>query len=488
MLVIHASNAPIFGSISSTYLGSGIVGGHMHDLGVDGRAAAGLALGIIKGEKPDEIQVAFVNASIYLFDWRELQRWGMKEMLLPADSTPIHKELSIWQLYRWHIVVILFVLLLEALLIVILLRQRSALQRLHSSLRESEERFRLMADSAPAMIWMSGPDMGFTYCSSSWLEFTGRCLEDELGSGWTTSIHPEDVEGFLASYREAFGDRRNFFIEHRLRRADGDYRWVLNSGAARFEGDGSFVGYIGSCTDVTEWKEARQTLSALSGKLINAQEAERSRIARELHDDLSQRLALLSTDIELLAQQAEISAPGFERGLRESVMQTREILSEIHRLAYELHPSKLDRLGLVSASMSLCREINEQAGLQVDFEFKNIPESLPRDIALCLYRVLQESLRNVVKHSGVHSVQVGLNGGPAEIALTILDKGVGFDPGTLKKKGGLGLISMRERLQLLGGRITIDSQPLRGTRIHVSVPLGAVAPRTQPPGKDENGR
>jgi signal transduction histidine kinase len=166
---------------------------------------------------------------------------------------------------------------------------------------------------------------------------------------------------------------------------------------------------------------------------------------------------------------------------------TREILSDVHHLAHELHPSELDRLGLVSAAMGLCREVGDQQGLQVNFVFKNIPESLPRDIALCLYRVLQESLCNVVKHSEARQAQVELNGGPGEIRLTVSDKGVGFDPGPSQKKGGLGLISMHERLQLVGGRITIESGPLRGTRIQASVPLG-VAPATQLTAETEGGR
>ena len=487
-LICRSSNAPVYGSISSTYLGNGLVGGHMLDLGVHGKAAADLALRILQGEKPDEIPVSFVDANIYLFDWHELKRWRINEKFLPADSTLLNKELSTWQLYHWHIVVILSVLLLEASLIAILLRQRADLQRVQASLRESEQRFRLMADTAPAMIWMSGADMGVTYLNKPWLVFTGRPMEEQLGSGWTGSVHPDDVNGCLASYEEAFNARRNFVLEYRLRRADGKYRWVLGSGMPRLEGDGSFIGYIGSCTDITEWKGARQALSDMGGQLINAQEAERSRIARELHDDLSQRLALLSTEIEQLAQQAEVSAPEMQGGLREALARTLEILNDVNRLAYELHPSKLDRLGLVSASKTLCREIGEKRNLHVEFKFKTIPDSLPRDIGLCLYRVLQESLHNVVKHSGARRVLVELNGSPAEIRLNVSDEGVGFDPGRSQKNGGLGLISMCERLRLVGGRVTIDSQPLRGTQIRASVPLGPVAATVQISDGNETGR
>ncbi len=474
-LICQSSNVPVYGSISSAYLGHGLLGGHMLDLGVHGKAAASLALRILQGEKPDDIPVFFVDANTYLFDWRELERWGINEKFLPAGSTFLNKELSTWQLYHWHIVAVLTVLLLESVLIAILLRQRAGLRRVQASLQESEGRFRFMADAAPAMIWMSGTDKGVSYCNKSWLEFTGRPMEEQLGSGWIASVHPDDVVGCRAGYEESFDARRKFVMEYRMRRADGEFRWVLDSGGPRFEGDGAFVGYIGSCTDITDWKGARQALSALGGLLINAQEAERSRVARELHDDLSQRLALLSTEIEQLSQQAEASAPQMLGGLREALEDTLEILNEINRLAYELHPSKLDRLGLVSASRSLCREIGESQGLQIDSSFEAIPDSLPRDVALCLYRVLQESLRNVVKHSGTRKALVEMNGSPDEIRLTVSDDGIGFDPGRSQKDGGLGLISMQERLRLIGGRITIDSRPLRGTRIHVSVPLGAGA-------------
>ncbi len=474
-LVCRSSNAPVFTGISSAYLGSGLVGGHMLDLGVHGKAVADLALRILGGEKPEQIPVSFVDANTYLFDWRELKRWGISERLLPAGSRLINKEPSTWQVYHWHIMAILSVLLLEAILIAFLLRQRADLRRVQASLRESEGRFRLMADTAPAMIWMSGSDKGVTYFNKPWLVFTGRPMEEQIGDGWTGSVHPDDVNGCLARYEEAFDARRSFVMEYRLRRADDEYRWILESGAPRFEGDGIFVGYIGLCTDITEWKGAKQALLDLGGQLINAQEVERSRIARELHDDLSQRLALLSTEIEQLTQRTEILDPEMLGGLQGVLTRILEILKDVNRLSLELHPSKLDRLGLVSAARSLCREISEQQSIQVDFKFTAVPDSLRRDIALCLYRVLQESLHNVVKHSRARRVLVELDGSPAEIRLTVSDEGVGFDASRSEKHGGLGLISMGERLRLVGGWITVDSQPLRGTQIHASIPLSAVA-------------
>src|SRR5262249_51534445 len=158
-------------------------------------------------------------------------------------------------------------------------------------MRESEERFRLVANTAPAMIWMSGIDKLCSYFNQTWLEFTGRSLESELGNGWADGVHPEDLARCWNVYSESFDQRTPFQMEYRLRRHDGQYRWVFDSGVPRFNLDGSFAGYIGSCVDVTERKQAEAIVSGFSQRLIQAQEQERAAVARELHDDVNQRVA-----------------------------------------------------------------------------------------------------------------------------------------------------------------------------------------------------
>ena len=356
----------------------------------------------------------------------------------------------------------------------------SDLKRNEATLRESKERFRILADKAPAMIWMAEASKRFVYVNRQWLDFTGRRLEQELGEGWTEGIHPDHRERYLAMYGEAFERRQSFRLEYRQRYADGEYRWVLNTGVPLFNGNGDFVGLIGSCIDISDRRAAEDILANLGGRLINAQEEERSRIARELHDDLSQKVALLSIEIEQLAQIASQSVPEVGVSLREAFTRVQEVSAEIHRLSYELHPSKLDRLGLAAASLSLCKEISRQQSVRLECNFDGLPEPLPRNVSLCLYRVIQESLQNIVRHSGARSASVQLHGSPSGIQLEIADEGVGFNPESVSKKGGLGLLSMRERLRLVGGTISIESQPLRGTQIHVTVPL---AQRDQGSGK-----
>jgi PAS domain S-box-containing protein len=148
------------------------------------------------------------------------------------------------------------------------------------SIRESERRFRLVANRAPVMIWMSGPDKLCNYFNQTWLDFTGRSLEAELGNGWSEGIHPDDLKKCLDIYTHSFGLREPFRMEYRLRRHDAEYRWVLDIGVPRLSLDGSFAGYIGSCLDITDHKLAEKSLADVGRRLIEAHEEERTWIAR----------------------------------------------------------------------------------------------------------------------------------------------------------------------------------------------------------------
>jgi signal transduction histidine kinase len=160
--------------------------------------------------------------------------------------------------------------------------------------------------------------------------------------------------------------------------------------------------------------------------------------------------------------------------LREVFSRLQELSSEIHRISYELHPARLDRLGLAKAAMSLCRDISKQHRIHLNCTIKDIPDVIPRNVSLCLYRVIHESLQNIVKHSGARNATVEMHGSSSKIRLRIADKGVGFRVKSAEGKGGLGLLSMRERLRIVGGTISIQSQPSRGTRIDVTIPLQSV--------------
>ena len=213
----------------------------------------------------------------------------------------------------------------------------------------------------------------------------------------------------------------------------------------RFNPDHSFAGYIGSCTDVTERKLAEESLADVGRKLIEAHEEERTWIARELHDDVNQRMALLAIELDRWNQQLPPSAAEFHDHIRHASQRLSEIAADIQALSHRLHSSILEFLGIVAAARSFCSELSEQHNVEIEFNHTDIPRSVPKDISLCLFRVLQEALQNAVKHSGVRHIKVELRGEEGEIQLTVSDLGVGFDPQDAIHRRGLGLISMRER-------------------------------------------
>jgi PAS domain S-box-containing protein len=344
-------------------------------------------------------------------------------------------------------------------------------RRAEDAMRESEGRFRLVANTAPVLIWMSGPDKLCNYFNQPWLDFTGRPLEAELGNGWAGGVHPEDLKGCLDTYTHAFDRREQFEMHYRLRRHDGEYRWMSDTGVPRFNPDRSFAGYIGSCIDVTDHKLAEDALSTVSRRLIEAHEEERTWIARELHDDVNQRIALLAIELGVLKQ----SLPDSSREIRNRIQKVGKSVSEIGKdiqaLSHRLHSSKLEYLGILAAMAGFCKELSEHQNVEIDFNHSNVPSVVPPEVALCLFRVLQQALHNAVRHSGVRSFRVELRGVLEEIQLAVSDLGVGFDSKLAMHGKGLGLISMRERLHLVRGEISIDSKLNCGTTVHASVPL-----------------
>jgi signal transduction histidine kinase len=230
---------------------------------------------------------------------------------------------------------------------------------------------------------------------------------------------------------------------------------------------------ISVIADITDRKRAEEALSGMSQKLIEAQEQERTRIARDLHDDIAQRLALLAIELEQFRQGLPDSDSELRTGIGIIQKQAAQVSTDVQAMSHELHSSKLEYLGIVAAIKGFCKEFGEQQKVEIDFRSHDLPALLSPQISLCIFRVLQESLHNAAKHSGVAHFEVQLWGTSGEIHLTVNDLGGGFDIEAAMKGRGLGLTSMQERLRLLDGELSINSQPKRGTTIHARVPLGS---------------
>jgi PAS domain S-box-containing protein len=350
-------------------------------------------------------------------------------------------------------------------------RAREALLASQALVREREERFQFVANAAPVTIWMTDVDSNCTYVNQGWLDFTGRSLESQLGKGWTEQIHPEDLTRSLERIEKASVQREPVQSEYRVRRHDGEYRWMLASGVPRFDTHGSFAGHIGSAIDITERKLAEGVLSTVSQKLIDAQEQERTRIARELHDNINQRIAFLAISLESLKENLPAGAVESMRQIVEAVEEVTDIGKDIQGMSHRLYSSKLDLLGLEAAAASFCKEVSNRHSVDINFRSENVPRELPNEVSLSLFRVLQEALQNAIKYSGSRHFRVSLNGAAKKLELTVQDSGIGFEPEVAIKGHGLGLTSMRERLRLVDGELSIDSKPQQGTTVRARVGL-----------------
>jgi len=486
-MTLISQRVPMYCIYSSYCVDDGGIRGSYADPREQTVKAADLVVRLLSGESAEKIPMVHDSGARAVVDWRQLRRWNIPESVLHAGSIILYRELTPWERYRKYFLGGVAVLVLQALLIIGLLKQRAnrraverslvagnrELKKSEASLRESEQRFRRVADTAPVLIWMSGTDKLFTFLNQGWLKFTGRSMEDEIGEGWVSRMHPDDLQRCLAIYSTSFDARAEFEMEYRLSRFDGEYRWLADHGVPRFESDGAFCGYIGICVDITERKLSEASLQSLSGRLIRAQEEERARIARELHDDFSQRMALQGIGLGQLWKRLPESEVEERERVWKMLKSSQDMTDDMHSLSHQLHSSKLEHVGLVAALEGLRREIGEKYRIDIQFTNCEVTAKLPKDVALCLFRVAQEALGNVVKHSQAKRANIELGANENGISLRIKDEGKGFDPHDSNLDAGIGLVGMTERLRLVAGRLSIRSELMRGTEIVAEVPLSA---------------
>lgn len=305
----------------------------------------------------------------------------------------------------------------------------------------------------------------FGYPKASWFE----------PDFWNDHIHPDDKQRMLAESSTCMQSGGKYQYEYRMLAKDGRVVWINDIVSVHHEVSKPST-VSGFMIDITDRKLSDDILKLLSGRLITAQEDERKRIARDLHDDLNQRMALMSIELEQIGQMLPNKTDGLSERIKGLQRKALAISKEIHRMSYKLHPSKLDHLGLVPALKSLCSELSESRALHIEFRHDDLPANLPANITLCLFRIAQEALQNAGKHSGESRVDIVLEANNSAIELTVSDAGCGFDMSEGKMTEGLGFISMRERLRLVNGSLNIQSKPRSGTRIEVSVPVTNILP------------
>jgi len=334
-------------------------------------------------------------------------------------------------------------------------------------LRESEEKFRsVFRDAGVGMVIVS-PEGRFLATNSTFCDILGYTEEELLEKTVESVTFPEDWPAFSQKLREALTDGCSFqWFEKRSLHKSGRIVYTETSASLIRARNGEPQYFVGEVSDITKRKEAEEALSDMTRKLVQAQEQERARIARELHDDINQRLALLTFELEQLKQ----NPSEVESRAQELRKQTIDISNDVQALSHDLHSSQLEYLGAVAGMRSWCKQFAERQKMEIEFK-SGVPSVLPFEVGLCLFRVLQEALHNASKHSGVKRVAVQIEEHSNEVHLIVNDSGKGFDVETASQGKGLGLTSMRERVRLVNGTISIESKPMGGTTIHVRVPL-----------------
>ena len=474
-LITTAANAPVFvvDDVDLRGADGGAVGGDLVNWADDGRVAGEMAVRILNGEKPQELSV-ITSSDAYMFDWRALKRWGIKESALPPGSIVLNRQPSFWELYKQYVLVAIFLLLAQTAAILGLLWQRARRRKSEAELRRSEEKFAKSFRQSPLAITIVRMNDGcYVDVNETFESQTGWTRNEIIGRTPTDIGLWVDEDQRFAFQKQLLAKGNVRDLEVRVRGKDGQVRTALAS-AEVIEVNGEPCA-LSVVADISERKEAEEVISSFGRKLIEAQEVERTRIARELHDDINQRLAMVAVNLKTVKQELSHSEVKVSQRIDQVCAYVSGLESDVQALSHRLHSSKLEYLGLEAAASGFCREISVQQNLKIEFHSESVPESLPNDVSLCLFRILQEALHNGIKYSGVREFQVTLKGIWNEVQLIVRDSGIGFDPNNASHFNGLGLISMKERVRLVKGQLSIDSNPQDGTTILARVPLDSRA-------------
>jgi signal transduction histidine kinase/ABC-type uncharacterized transport system substrate-binding protein len=480
VLAEAAQRLPTYSIFATLGLDRGGVGGAYTDATKDATLAGAIGARVLSGEPPEKIPVVRLADFQVRVDWRQLQRWHIPESALPQGSVVLYRQPDLWQQYKWYIVSGISVILLEAALIIALIWQWVRRRRSEYELVIAYDRLRMAVEAARYVGW----DSDFKTGRNQWfgdLQSTFGIPDDNYTGDFSDLqklVHPDDSEMVLRALKTAREGRKPYAGEFRVARTDGIVRWMSARGKFYFSHDGETERMLGMATDITERKLAEEALNSLSGNLIRAQEEERRRIAREIHDDFQQRVAVLAIELDSLSQDigGEDEITLFR--LRELSNQVNALGIDLHSLSHRLHSSALDSMGLVPALKGLCSEFRRHHDLKVSLVAENVPEKVPSETALCLFRIAQEALQNVRKHAGAQVAEVRVEGLEGTIRLSVSDQGAGFDRDASTQSGGIGIRSMEERVRLLNGRIEVHSKPGSGTTIEASVPAVSEAVQT----------
>ncbi len=465
--ITQAANAPVYASFD-TLLGQGIVGGMVVSHEELGRRAARMALQIIQGARPENIPIESVGL-VPMFDWRQLKRWGIDEQRLPSSSIVTFRQPSFWELYRWRIIGAAALVILEAILIMALLIQRSRRARAEDSRRLSEEKFSKAFRSSPdAFVIARSSDGVILEVNERWQDLLGYSRADAIGRT-TLDLNlyavPSDREKFRQQQMKA-EFVRNFETDIRTR--SGEIKRAVLSAEKVVINDESCLLVI--IRDVTEHRNSERALQKMTGQLISLRDEEQRRIAGELHDGLGQSLVIINNRALIGMRDATDPTRATEQ-FEEISFAASSAIDEVREIAYNLRPHELGKLGLVQAIRSMVTKVSHSSPIRLSTDLDELNGNLSVEAETSIYRVVQEALNNVVKHAEATEAHIALKRNGNDLVIKIVDNGKGITQKANGDRTGFGLVGIAERARMLGGSCVVESTPLRGTVVTLSLSL-----------------
>ena len=481
--LIRASAVPVY-STSAVYLDTGIVGGALIDQETMAIQAAGLAVRLLHGEDIKNMPVQ-ESGLIPMANWMALNRWGLREDRLPTGTIVKYKEQSLWTIYKWHIIGVITLCILEAALILALLVHRARRRRAERAMTESRQLLQSAIDALSARVALLDQNGTIIVVNRRWKAFAEGNPHEGIpfnpGISYVDASMPDSDEARLVSN----GIRRLMAGELE------DFRCIYSSGQSdstswfqvrvnRFDTVGE-LRLVVAHEDVTEIKRAHDAQQQVTGLLMRAQDEERRRIARDLHDVTVQNMVAIKADLSGVERVSQALTPRADEMLQEGMSLCDQVIQELRTLSYLLHPPFLDEVGLVPALQWFVRGFIERSGIQVELLVMDNIGRLPKEVETALFRVVQESLTNIHMHSGSKNAVIWVTREREDIVLRIRDEGHGFSSPTQDGQDGtpalgVGIAGMRQRMRQLGGQLDIESGS-QGTsvsaRISISEDLNA---------------
>ena len=465
--VARASRLPTY-SVIDRLIEAGSIGGFVLSVEADGKEVANVALRVLAGEKPADIPIRVADTNRYMFDWRQLRRWHIDERRLPPGSILLFRQPTFWELYKWRVVAVTSICVLQALLIVWLLITRHKRRRAE----EAKKNLAAIVESSDDAILSKTLDGTIKSWNAGAEKILGYTAGEIVGQHVSTLIPPElQNELLMILERVRHGESVDQLETVRLTK-DGRRIDVSLTISAIKDERGIITGASAVARDITDRKRDQQRLQHLAGRLLMLQDEEQQRVAAELHDGLGQNLAIIRNRA-VIGLRDHASQEQAREQLEEIAATATASIVEVREIAHNLRPYELDRLGLVAAIESMIERVSDSTAIKLSSDLDRIEGLLSPEAETSVYRIVQEGLNNVIKHSKATAARIEIRKNGNQLAIAVQDNGKGIP--SLAENGnkarGFGLAGMAERVRLLGGSLAVDSVPSHGTAINIRLEL-----------------